>query len=112
MNTKVTYQWCIEYYTADETEDITETNFSDDDQLTFDSTDFIAPDGEASRLCLVRFEGNEIDGETDRHYTYVKDGKLPEFFEDSFGHYIGIKVPQKYHKQFEKYKKLVTSFTF
>ncbi len=102
MQTQVSYEWCIEFM---DDEDITDLNFSNEDKLEFDKSDFDAPEGGTSILCLLRKEGNEADGETDRYYAYVKDGKLPENFPDVYGYETGIKVPQKYQKQLSAYLK-------
>lgn len=88
MKTKVVYEWSLE--TIDENEDIIDSDFSDKP---------FAEIGETQRMCLVRNEGNEIDGLTDRYWAYVVDGKLPEYFEDGSGYEIDIKVPDKYHTQ-------------
>lgn len=103
MRDKVNYEWCIEHYTDDEFQDITDNNFSD--SLNFDQNDFQADDGEKTRLVLVRNEGNEKDGLEDRHWAYVEDGKLPKFFADALGGFIGYEVPQKFHKQLSAYLK-------
>jgi hypothetical protein len=47
----------------------------------------------------VRNTGNEIDGLQDRQWAYVKDGKLPVFFEDSAGNETAIKVPARFHAE-------------
>lgn len=93
MQTKVTYDWTLETLDG---EDIIDNDFSD--KLTFDKYDLAGKD-----LGLVRNEGNEADGITDRFWAYVKDGKLPEYFSDSMGTLISIKVPQRFHKELNKY---------
>jgi hypothetical protein len=98
---KVTYAWCIETFTNDEYEDITNLNHSD--ELTYTKDDFEAEEGESTRLALIRSEGNEIDGLTDQLWAYVKDGKLPGYFSESLERETSYKVPQKYHKELEKF---------
>lgn len=73
MPNKVIYEWSIE--TVDEHGDIIDSSFWD--ELPKE------PLEENQRLCLVRNEGNETDGLTDRLWAYVVDGKLPEYFTDS-----------------------------
>lgn len=68
--------------------------------LEFDKADLSGKD-----LGLVRHEGNENDGVTDRLWAYVKDGKLPECFSDSMGTPIAIKVPQRFHIELKNYFK-------
>jgi hypothetical protein len=94
MQTKVAYEWTLETV---EDGDIVDSNFADN--LTeIDNADLIGKD-----LGLVRNEGNENDGVTDRLWAYVKDGKLPECFADSMGTPIAIKVPQRFHNELNKY---------
>jgi hypothetical protein len=93
MQTKVQYEWTLE--TLDDG-DIIDSNFSD--TLTFDKSDLDGKD-----LGLVRNEGNEADGVTDRLWAYVKDGKLPECFSDSMGTLVAIKVPQRFHNELKAY---------
>ena len=88
-----TYEWTLETLENDE---IVDSDFSD--KLTFDKNDLSGKD-----LGLVRNEGNEADGLTDRYWAYVKDGKLPEYFSDGNNENIGIKVPQRFHKELNSY---------
>ena len=50
------------------------------------------------QLCLLRRKGNDIDGEIDRLYAYVKDNRLPDYFEDS-----DIIVPGRFKKELEHF---------
>lgn len=96
MQTKVAYEWTLETV---EDGDIVDSNFAD--SLTeIDKADLIGKD-----LGLVRNEGNENDGVTDRLWAYVKDGKLPGCFSDSMGTPIAIKVPQRFHNELKQYLK-------
>lgn len=92
MRNTVKYEWGKEI--TDEHGDIIANDFSD--MLT---VDFFNSDGE---LCLVRNEGNEIDGCTDRFWAYVKDGKLPVNFTNELGQEISIKVPVRFHSELAK----------
>lgn len=96
MRTQVKYEWTLEELELD-CNDIVDSDFSD--TLNFQKEHF------PSRydLGLVRVEGNEIDGQTDILWAYVKDGKLPECFSDSMGTPIAIKVPQRFHNELKKY---------
>ena len=96
MKTKVTYEWIFEE--LDEDGNIVDCDFSD--TLTSANNNLDGYD-----FGLVRNEGNEVYGITDRYWAYVKDGKLPEYFQNGGGHTIKIKVPQKYHKELEIYFK-------
>ena len=96
MQTKVFYEWTLEELVDG---DIIDSSFADK-VSSFDKSDLTGKD-----LGLVRNEGNEADGLEDRFWAYVKDGKLPEYFQDGAGHEIDIKVPQKYHKELSNYYK-------
>jgi len=54
-------------------------------------------------LGLVRNEGNDIDGVTDRVWAYVKDGKLPEYFQDAYLQNTSHKIPVRFHKELQDY---------
>ena len=56
--------------------------------------------GEKVDICLIRHLGNEVTGEADRQYVYVKDGILPQRFDD-----LKI-VPQRYHNELRQYLNL------
>jgi hypothetical protein len=107
MRNKVIYEWCIEHYTDDEYQDIVDNHFSD--SLTFKEIEFEANDGEKTRLVLVRNEGNDDNGLEDRHWAYVEDGKLPQFFSDAMGEFIAYEVPKRFHKELANYLKLQTA---
>lgn len=94
MKTKVEYEWTLEELDG---ENIVDSNFAS--SLSFFCKDSL----EGKDLGLVRNEGNEDKGVTDRYWAYVKDGKLPEFFTNANGDDTGIAVPQKYHKQLASY---------
>lgn len=95
MKNEIIYEWTIE--TIDEYGDVIENDFAEK-LSSFDKDEIKGKD-----LGLVRNEGNEIDGLEDRYWAYVKDDKLPEYFEDGAGYHIAIKVPQRFHKELEKY---------
>ncbi len=96
MKSRIEYEWC--YETVDEEGDIIDNNFAD---TLMEFTD----NAKTNQLCLVRNEGDEINGLEDRFWAYVKDSKLPEWFEDGAGEEIGIKVPQRFHNELLKYLK-------
>jgi|TARA_Y100000034_G_C6827289_1_gene373113 hypothetical protein len=55
------------------------------------------------RLVLVRDVGSDDDGVAERAWAYVKDGKLPDEFDD------GTPVPQRFHIELNSaYKKKET----
>lgn len=93
MKTEISYEWTLEEI---EDGDIIDSDFSE--TLSFDKHYLVGND-----LGLVRSEGNEEDGKTDTVWAYVKNGKLPEYFSDSMGVTMGIKVPQRFHKELATY---------
>jgi hypothetical protein len=92
MQTQVKYEWSLETV---EDGDIVDSDFSD-------KLDFAKDELPGKDLCLVRNEGNENEGVTDRFWAYVKDGKLPEYFSSSEGE-VNIKVPIRFHNELNKY---------
>ena len=54
-----------------------------------------------TRLGLLYHLGNEVDGELERDYAYLEDGKLPTHFPH------GRKIPQRFHKELAAYQKRV-----
>ena len=53
---------------------------------------------------LVRDQGNDVEGLLDRCWCYPKGIEMSEYFSDEWGREIRQKVPQKYLKEFHKYK--------
>lgn len=93
MTAKILYEWCYE-------------TLDDGDIVGNDFEDNLSSFNEARKtdtLCLVRNEGDEINGVEDRFWAYVKDGKLPEYFEDGGGYETSIRVPQRFHKELKQY---------
>lgn len=54
-----------------------------------------------TRLVLVRDDFNKEGEQVDRHWAYVIDGKLPEYFEDAYQRRT-CKVPRQYHRELAK----------
>jgi hypothetical protein len=96
---KVTYEWCIETY--DEHEDIVDHHHSD--VLNYSVSDLFRADGYKTRLVLIRDEGDEDVGVVNRYWAYVENGELPEYFTEEWGVPINVKVPQRFHKELEKF---------
>lgn len=87
MPNKVIYEWAVE--TVDEFGDIENSSF-------YDTIEEVPTLEDNQRLCLVRNEGNDVEGLTLRLWAYVVDGKLPEYFSDSNDCEVAYKVPKKY----------------
>lgn len=98
MRTEVKYEWSIE--TVDEHGDIVDCDFSD--TLAAFKDEWPVPNVE---LALLRREGSESQGETDRLWAYIKDGKLPETFSDAWGAPVSVNVPKRFHKELEQFIK-------
>jgi len=93
MRNEVKYEWTLEII---DDGDIVDSDFSE--VLNFNKAELPGND-----LGLIRYEGNEIDGQTDSVWAYVKDGELPEYFSDAMGEKTGYKVPARFHKELSKY---------
>lgn len=93
MRNEIKYEWTLEIL---EDKDIIDSDFSE--VLNFNKAELPGND-----LGLVRYEGNEIDGQTDSLWAYVKDGKLPEYFSNAMREETGFKVPQRFHVELNKY---------
>jgi hypothetical protein len=91
MKKEIVYEWCIE--DRDEFGDVEDLNFADN--LADLNT-------ETGDIVLVRSEGNDAEGVTDRYWAYVKDGKLPDVFEIA-GELTQIKIPNRFHKEVDLY---------
>lgn len=104
MTDKVNYEWTIEtldfYDGCGDNPDIIETiAFDENLQAALDYQDEL---NEPSRLVLVRQQGNETDGLTDRSWAYVTDDwTLPETFTHGAGE-IGPRVPKRFHNRIRR----------
>lgn len=87
---QVDYEWDCEQ--LDKHGDIVDHNFA-----TSYAEALASCDGESSKVLLVRTEGNDDDGVTERSWAYVENGRLPERFGDSWGRPTGAKVPKRFH---------------
>ena len=93
MRDKTDYEWVFEE--SDPHGDIIDPMYCN----TYQGARRYIPDvskGNSWEIALVRFEGNEEDGESLREYAYIKNKVLPVEFPD------GYKVPKRYHKEFSK----------
>ena len=91
----VSYEWDIEEVDR-ETGDILAHNHGDKLSWLLSTFGDIITQGHGD-LVLVRDRGDNEEGLLDRHWAYVKDGVLPEYFTDSMGESISIRVPQRFH---------------
>jgi hypothetical protein len=91
--TKLDYEWDIEV--LDEHGDIEDHDFQDNYPGTQD-------DPEKNVVVLVKSYARGLSGDEysffieDRTWAYIKDGELPEEFQD------GTRVPQRFHKEVAK----------
>lgn len=92
----VDYEWDVEV--LDEHGDIEDHHFH------VSAMDMVKEHTEnpQSDMVLVRSVGNNDDGVVDRLWAYVKDGKLPEYFEDSNRRDTGYRVPKRFHEELRK----------
>jgi hypothetical protein len=94
----VDYEWDVETVTDRESEqheegEVLDHNHTDSYAEALSWTrNFKPEDGERFQIVLVR------DDNTGRSWAYMKDGKLPEYFEDAFQRRTA-KVPQRFHAE-------------
>ena len=89
MRDKITYEWVAEE--LDERGDIIDPMFGNSLKEVMG---YIEPAVNVN-FALVREEGNNEDGLQVREYAYIKQGKLPEEFDD------GYKVPKRFFKELD-----------
>lgn len=94
---KVSYEWVIEE--ADEHGDIFNVDHADTLDEAFERLAYARELGQSSRveIALLRLSYDDIGGEQERHYAYLKDGELPEIMESCEGAADGPRVPQRFH---------------
>ena len=101
---RVSYEWDIETWEGDE---IIDHDFRDrlhdfgGEKLTLAVNQDHDDADRYYRLVLVRNEGSQVEGITDRLWAYVTDdGKLPEFFEQAGEMETTVRVPKRFHREF------------
>ena len=96
MRDSVAYEWKLEY--VDQHDDI--QDYIHGDHLEEIIGDYhngsIVSSGEVCkpRICLVRDQGNDDDGLTDRSHAYFGENLIPVEFEE-----CGRKIPKKYQRE-------------
>ena len=98
----ILYEWDVEEVDRD-SGDILNHNHGDKLSWLLPAFGNIITQGRGD-LVLVRDEGNNTEGLLDRHWAYVKDGVLPEYFADSMGENTSIRVPQRFHRELARQK--------
>jgi isopentenyldiphosphate isomerase len=92
---RTSYEWGVEFVTKDGHEDI-------DDTYHYESLKQAKEEKSVEYTCrivLIREQGSEDEGVTDRQWAYLKnDGTLPEEFDG------GTRVPKKFHAEAERNK--------
>lgn len=100
----VYYEWTVEtlgfYSGLNDDPDIIDTSAF---EILDEAIDFQDGCEEPSRLVLVRQQGNDIEGLTDRSWAYIEDMCLPEYFEYGAGEQSPHKVPKKYKQQWNRF---------
>jgi hypothetical protein len=93
----IAYEWDVEE--VDAHEDIVDHNFCDSLKPLLEHYGSAITAGNGTfRLVLVRDVGNDVDGLIDRHWAYVRNGKLPQFFSDGIAD-TGHRVPARFHRE-------------
>ncbi len=100
----VLYEWTVEtldiYPGCGDDPDIIDTSAFESLE---DAIKFKAYCEEPSRLVLVRQQGNDIEGLTDRSWAYIKKMSLPEYFCYGADEQSEHVVPKKYKQQWDRY---------
>ena len=117
MGTKVMYEWDLETAATVDSDtayagDVLDHDHSD----TFPGFNQPEESGERVVTVLVRDVFDDCDGLIDRSWAYLSDdGKLPErFHQMDYNERVGSfqrlceKVPQRFHKEVERYSKRVS----
>lgn len=102
MRNEITYEWTVEE--IDEHGDITDCHFYDS---------FPGMPEAGMDIGLVRHVGNKLDGEIERHYAYIENGELGEFFMEhvycertgKMKSYAIAKVPQRFFAEMKRMRK-------
>lgn len=89
---EVWYEWDMEEYDA-EGVDILDHDFREK------LSELGLPVNSNQKLVLVRYEGNDAEGETDRLWAYVKDNMLPKRFSNAFDRETMVEIPQRFHRE-------------
>lgn len=105
----VTYEWDVEELeeepsiSNDFDPDIFDHNFCDTYAECRKTLDDLVKDGRFGRIVLVRHVGDDLEGETDRAWSYLKDDNtLPETFVYGADEDSGIRVPKRFHDEVRK----------
>jgi|SRR5215831_6089393 len=104
----VAYEWVVEEIDPnDEYEDIQETSAWEKYIDALGSAEWVRREGLRADIVLVRDEGDDVDGLTDRSWAYLeKDGTLPTYFANSGGVDTTVKVPKRFHQEVARHKQL------
>lgn len=100
MKNKIKYEWANEVI---EDGEISDSDFTDT------LTEINKDDFKNNDIALVRNEGNENEGLTDRLWAYIKNNILPDYFSGANGQ-TQITVPQRFHKELAVYLKQSIKF--
>ena len=106
--TMVDYEWCVETVLLD-SGDIEELDFMNTLRLCEGLARELRKDEHSDgqerdyRIVLVRSEGNEHAGVTDRLWAYFKDGQMPEYFSNGLAD-TKVRVPKKYRREAERWR--------
>jgi len=85
----VYYEWVMETMDGD---DIVDVDHAD----TY--ADAVRRASNGARIGLVRDHDRHDDGDAERSWAYITDGRLPEWFTDA-GDAPTIKVPKRFHRE-------------
>jgi len=92
------YEWLVDE--LDNDGDIVDTEFfnSYSDAVKHKvHAQVLGNNGNNFEIGIIRYVGNDIDGEKDRQYAYMSNNKLPTEMDG------GASVPKRFHIEVEKY---------
>jgi hypothetical protein len=92
---RVSYEWIVNELDG---EDIVDVNGFD---TLKEALSYQGRLQRSSEIELVRNEGNEASGITDRFWAPLKHGTLPAFFESSYG-VVDLLIPKRFHAEVKR----------
>jgi hypothetical protein len=89
------YEWDIETVAVVETDDYEEGDIIDHDHMDTPRL----PDADENLVLVC--DAYYADGQSQRSWAYVEDGKMETYFRDAYER-MTIKIPQKFHNQLKR----------
>jgi len=90
------YEWDIETVVLEDSEDGYAGDIIDHDFL-----DTLRLPTEANEVLVLVCDAYYVDGQWERSWAYVKDGRMGTHFKNTYGN-ATLKIPQKFHSQLKR----------